>query len=66
MMKSIMATYPDFKGLPRGVKQMLLTSENFFFDEVKIASTGIGDGMQGFVVFNLPGENSRSDSSWRN
>jgi|GEM_PF-5471182 len=32
-MKSIMATYPGFQTLPRGVKRLLLASENFFFNE---------------------------------
>jgi hypothetical protein len=34
-MKSIITTYPDFPSLPRGIKKMLLASENFFFSEVK-------------------------------
>jgi hypothetical protein len=32
-MKSIMMTYPDFIRLPRGIKQMLVASESFFFAE---------------------------------
>ena len=34
-MTSIMATYPDFQLLPREIKKLLLTSENYFFDEAK-------------------------------
>ena len=34
-MKLIMTTYPGFQALPKGVKQMLLVSESFFFDEVQ-------------------------------
>lgn len=34
-MKSIITTYRDFQSLPRGVKMMLLVSENLFFSEVK-------------------------------
>jgi hypothetical protein len=34
-MKSIITTYPDFQSLPRGIKKMLLASEDFFFGEVK-------------------------------
>jgi hypothetical protein len=34
-MKSIITTYPDFQALPRGIKKMLLASEDFFFGEVK-------------------------------
>jgi hypothetical protein len=33
-MKSIITTYPDFQSLPRGVKKMLLASENYFFREI--------------------------------
>lgn len=33
-MKSILTTYPNFQHLPKGVKQMLLESETFFFHEL--------------------------------
>lgn len=33
--KSIMVTYPDFQALPKGVKMMLLASEDFYFGEVR-------------------------------
>lgn len=36
-MKSIMITYPNFRALPKGVKQMLLASESFFFEEMSAA-----------------------------
>lgn len=32
-MKSIMFTYPGFQSLPRGIKQLLVTSETHFFGE---------------------------------
>lgn len=32
-MKSIMVTYPGFQSLPKGLKQMLVESERFFFEE---------------------------------
>jgi hypothetical protein len=35
-MKSIITTYPDFQSLPRGIKMMLLVSENDFFGQVKL------------------------------
>ena len=35
MLHSITATYPDFKSLPKGVKQMLLVSESVFFEEAR-------------------------------
>jgi len=34
MLKSIVCTYPDFRMLPKGLKQMLVASENLFFNEV--------------------------------
>jgi hypothetical protein len=37
IMKSILVTYPKFQALPKGVKQMLLASESFFFDQSKTA-----------------------------
>jgi hypothetical protein len=35
MFKSIVCTYPNFPALPKGLKQMLLASENLFFSEVQ-------------------------------
>jgi hypothetical protein len=35
MFKSIVCTYPDFRALPKGLKQLLLASENQFFGEIK-------------------------------
>jgi hypothetical protein len=32
-MKSIVTTYPDFQMLPKGVKQLLVASETFFFQD---------------------------------
>jgi hypothetical protein len=32
-MKSILVTYPNFRLLPKGLKQLLLASESFFFEE---------------------------------
>ena len=34
-MKSIFTTFPDLQSLPRGVKRMLLVSEDLFFSELK-------------------------------
>lgn len=33
MNKSIVCTYPDFRELPKGLKQLLVISENLFFEE---------------------------------
>ena len=32
-MKPIMMTYPGYQSLPKGLKQMLVESESFFFEE---------------------------------
>ena len=37
MLKSIVCTYPDFRTLPKGLKQMLVISENLFFEEMHTA-----------------------------
>jgi hypothetical protein len=34
-MKSIVLTYPGFQALPRGLKQLLVASESYFFREVQ-------------------------------
>jgi len=34
-MRTIILTYPGYRSLPRGIKQMLVASENFYFDESK-------------------------------
>jgi hypothetical protein len=36
-MKSIVCTYPDFRLLPKGLKRMLVVSENLFFEEAQTA-----------------------------
>jgi hypothetical protein len=36
-MRSIVFTYPGFRSLPKGLKQLLVTSENHFFVEAKWA-----------------------------
>jgi len=33
-MKSIMITYPDFRELPKSIRQMLVISETLFFEEM--------------------------------
>lgn len=37
MLKSIVCTYPDFRMLPKGLKQLLVASENLFFSETPAA-----------------------------
>lgn len=37
-MKSIVCTYPDFRTLPKGLRQMLVVSETHFFGEAQTAA----------------------------
>lgn len=37
-MKSVTTTYPGFHVLPKGIKRMLLFSENYFFGETRPAT----------------------------
>lgn len=39
MNKSIVCTYPDFRELPKGLKQLLVVSETLFFEELHSASS---------------------------
>jgi len=41
-MRTIVLTYPGFASLPRGIKQMLVASEQFYFDEARPASRAGG------------------------
>ncbi len=36
-MRTIILTYPEFQSLPRGIKQMLLATESFYFGETEVA-----------------------------
>lgn len=37
-MKSITLTYPDFQALPKGIKRLLIASENLFFGDARSAT----------------------------
>ena len=70
IMKSILVTYPNFQALPKGLKQMLLASESFFFDQSKTAPRQSGEPPKIAAVLSLH-ENRRGLSSlihpsWRN
>jgi len=43
-MRTIILTYPGYQSLPRGIKQMLVASENFYFDEVGSAAANVNHG----------------------
>jgi len=47
MFKSIVCTYPDFRALPKGLKQLLLASENLFFGKVKTPAAKADNGETG-------------------
>lgn len=40
-MRTIILSYPGFQSLPRGVKQLLLATENFYFEETGATATRI-------------------------
>jgi hypothetical protein len=40
-MRTIILTYPGYQSLPRGIKQMLVASENFYFDEIGPAAANV-------------------------
>jgi hypothetical protein len=41
-MKSIVCTYPDFRELPKAIKQMLVVSETLFFEDAFTPSENTG------------------------
>ena len=69
-MKSIMVTYPGFQSLPKGLKQMLLASESFFFDQTKINSKDRPQDEQTLAILSHIARQSGSQlpfhPSWRN
>jgi hypothetical protein len=50
-MKSVTSTYPGFHELPKGVKQLLLISESFFFSEAR-PTLPASDSLPGSERFN--------------
>ena len=48
-MKTILSTYPDFQSLPKGLKQLLVASESFYFGEARPAAAEIGELKDGKV-----------------
>jgi hypothetical protein len=43
MNKSIVCTYPDYRSLPKGLKRLLVISENLFFEEAQTTWLKIED-----------------------
>jgi hypothetical protein len=56
-----MMTYPDFRLLPKGLKQLLLASENFFFNQA-IAPPRRTNEKQSFMP--NPANERRAMGSW--
>ena len=54
MFKSIVCTYPDFRELPKGLKQMLLASESLFFSEVQASPKTVARRDVGAKPFRPP------------
>jgi hypothetical protein len=48
-MKSIVCTYPDFRDLPKGLKQLLVNSETHFFEEIHAAPARVENNSPGPV-----------------
>jgi hypothetical protein len=67
-MKSIMVTYRDFQALPKGLKQMLLASESFFFDEtnVHVADSRLEKQALAALIGGRLGPQPPLHPSWRN
>ena len=43
-MRTIILTYPGYQSLPQGIKQMLVASENFYFDEIGATEVNVKNG----------------------
>jgi hypothetical protein len=55
MLKSIVCTYPDFRTLPKGLKQMLVVSENLFFSEIQASCASADNhGKEKSQLWHLP------------
>jgi hypothetical protein len=69
-MKSIMMTYPNFRTLPKGVKQMLLASESFFFEETTAPAVSRLDQSMNVAILSSGktrfGSSPPWHPSWRN
>jgi hypothetical protein len=51
-MKTIITTYPSFQTLPRGVKQLLVASEAFFFQDA-VSPSAAECGVPKFPLWQL-------------
>jgi hypothetical protein len=65
-----MVTYPGFQALPKGLKQMLLASESFFFDQTKLHPNDIRNDEQTIAILShiarRQGPPLPFHPSWRN
>jgi hypothetical protein len=53
-MKSIVTTYPDFQALPKGVKQLLVTTETLYFQDAKPSAKPLTMGKPTWDVWTMP------------
>ena len=69
-MKSIIVTYPGFQSLPRGVKQMLVASENMFFGDARPTISNARNQKHGgslqSVFFGNPRPATKFRDAWAN
>jgi hypothetical protein len=57
MTKSIVFTYPDFRTLPKGLRQMLVVSETHFFGEAHAVPQETEHDVTGFKNWWRPAQN---------
>lgn len=57
-MKSIAFTYPGFRDLPRGIKQLLVTTEHVFFEEANVWRPGLRASAGGVIRPFVPSSHS--------
>jgi hypothetical protein len=65
-MKPIMIVYPGFQALPKGLKQLLVESESFFFEEETTFFRRDGRGVVSVRVNNHLVAGQRMSKSWKN
>jgi hypothetical protein len=53
-MRTIILTYPGFQSLPRGIKQMLVTSEEIFFGNARAITSNKKNAGQNDAKFAQP------------
>ncbi len=65
-MKTITMVYPGFQTLPKGLKQLLVESESFFFEEETTFFRGNNHGTASRVGNVNPFQDRQLSKSWKN